>query len=571
MKKFFSLIAAVLFAGSMMAEGLLFEQTYPGNPSEFVNSYSKSFTMTTNGYTLTYANLNNGSDSNGWTEIRAGHKSNATVATITSGAIAEKVSKVIVDFSQVQSADKVNELYLQVADAATFAGATKISATIARGEVAFVIPEPAENKFYQVALDIQALGGNYNGVIRIDKVQFISPDGGSPIVPTEYDTLTVAQAIAICDTLAEGAQSTEKYYVEGYAVNVAPYSMQYGNQIFFLADENKADSSFQAYGAYPMKEGNVYPVLEGDFVRAFGPLKKYVDTKNGNRVQLEMPNPTIEFISEVEGDRSITPAKVDTITTAQALAIAQALAKPSANGQSTTDTKEYIIGGYAVQVYDKNSDGTWSFFMADKEGAYGTFQASNATTDKDVVIGDYMYLRGYIARRLTNAGKDQYQVYKGTAEHGEPMEIKAVEVDVARAMEIGNALEDNASTGETYRVVGYVAKVQTPFDAEEGVETFFMSDDPEATFGDFQARLVTIADPGAKVGDYVAVVGQITKYVGASGNPTIQIDHGTAEVVFGQGIENITLTEKAQKVVVDGVIYIVRDNKMFNLQGAQVR
>ena len=38
-----------------------------------------------------------------------------------------------------------------------------------------------------------------------------------------------------------------------------------------------------------------------------------------------------------------------------------------------------------------------------------------------------------------------------------------------------------------------------------------------------------------------------------------------------QGIENITLTEKAQKVVVDGVIYIVRDNKMFNLQGAQVR
>lgn len=38
-----------------------------------------------------------------------------------------------------------------------------------------------------------------------------------------------------------------------------------------------------------------------------------------------------------------------------------------------------------------------------------------------------------------------------------------------------------------------------------------------------------------------------------------------------QGIENVVLTEKAQKVVVDGVIYIVRDNKMFNLQGEQVR
>jgi hypothetical protein len=38
-----------------------------------------------------------------------------------------------------------------------------------------------------------------------------------------------------------------------------------------------------------------------------------------------------------------------------------------------------------------------------------------------------------------------------------------------------------------------------------------------------------------------------------------------------EGIEDIVLTEKAHKVVVDGVIYIVRDNKMFNLQGAQVR
>ncbi len=38
-----------------------------------------------------------------------------------------------------------------------------------------------------------------------------------------------------------------------------------------------------------------------------------------------------------------------------------------------------------------------------------------------------------------------------------------------------------------------------------------------------------------------------------------------------QGIENVTLTEKAQKVVVDGVIYIIRNNKMFNVQGTQVR
>ena len=38
-----------------------------------------------------------------------------------------------------------------------------------------------------------------------------------------------------------------------------------------------------------------------------------------------------------------------------------------------------------------------------------------------------------------------------------------------------------------------------------------------------------------------------------------------------EGIENVVLTESAQKVVVDGVLYIIRDNKMYNAQGTQVR
>ena len=38
-----------------------------------------------------------------------------------------------------------------------------------------------------------------------------------------------------------------------------------------------------------------------------------------------------------------------------------------------------------------------------------------------------------------------------------------------------------------------------------------------------------------------------------------------------EGIEHIALTKQAQKVVVDGAVYIIRDNKLFNLQGARVR
>ena len=41
--------------------------------------------------------------------------------------------------------------------------------------------------------------------------------------------------------------------------------------------------------------------------------------------------------------------------------------------------------------------------------------------------------------------------------------------------------------------------------------------------------------------------------------------------VWEEGIENVVLTEKAQKVIIDGVLYIIRDNKMYNAQGTQVR
>ena len=45
----------------------------------------------------------------------------------------------------------------------------------------------------------------------------------------------------------------------------------------------------------------------------------------------------------------------------------------------------------------------------------------------------------------------------------------------------------------------------------------------------------------------------------------------TIEPAGEEGIENIVLTEKAKKVVVDGMVYIVRDGKLFNLTGAEVK
>jgi len=58
----------------------------------------------------------------------------------------------------------------------------------------------------------------------------------------------------------------------------------------------------------------------------------------------------------------------------------------------------------------------------------------------------------------------------------------------------------------------------------------------------------------------------------------IELDYSDANTyvwktdwVAPTGVENIVLTESAQKVMVEGVLYIVRDNKLFNVQGTQIR
>ena len=80
-------------------------------------------------------------------------------------------------------------------------------------------------------------------------------------------------------------------------------------------------------------------------------------------------------------------------------------------------------------------------------------------------------------------------------------------------------------------------------------------------------------DTWAKIADNQLVFSQL--WEDAAEGKSLVLDFSDPEKVRWTepttGVENVVLTEKAQKVIVDGVLYIVRDNKMFNVQGAQVR
>lgn len=160
---------------------------------------------------------------------------------------------------------------------------------------------------------------------------------------------------------------------------------------------------------------------------------------------------------------------------------------------------------------------------------------------------------------------EQVTVYFGEAE---PIVVELDTVTVAEAVAIGMALEDNAKTTVDYVVKGHVVQAYAP---NEGFsdQTWFMADVAGA-FGEFEAYHCT-PDYLVETGDYVYVKGKIQKYVKDS-KTQIEIGNGTAtHGEAPEGIENILLNEKVSKVIVDGVVYIVRDGKMFNLQGAQVR
>ncbi len=501
--------------------------------------------------------------------------------------------------------------------------------------------------------------------------------------------LTVAEALAMGNALADNAE-TDTVVVEGYAVNVTPYDIAFGNQQFYLADDAASTTSeLMVFRAKPTKNGAAYPVLAGDKVQLKGTIKKYV--KEGAEPIIEVMYPSVVFVSEVAGDRTL--ATTTEITVAKALEIGAALAV----GAITDET--YDIVGYVTQIDDNSFNTSYKnmvFWIADENNgaatnAAGAFEVYRGKPTQELKVGDKVSVKTKIQNyngviesvssapvtlleEGTGTGEGetsadvvfdkndfagQGEVGTGSANDGGPVtatkngvtftcdkgygdgqygvrcyagstvtitseteQIAKIEfefgldktggldpvtvvnakewtvtlpsqarmnkisiyfgtaeavgydtVTVAEALVIGEALADNGYSDKKYAVVGYVAKANEFGAKYEGAQTFYMSDDATATYGEFTAYNCNVAAPGVVPGNYVAVVGKIQKYVGTSGTPTIEITGGEVEILSApaEGIEEVVLTENVQKVMVDGVLYIVRDNKMYNVQGVQVR
>jgi len=149
----------------------------------------------------------------------------------------------------------------------------------------------------------------------------------------------------------------------------------------------------------------------------------------------------------------------------------------------------------------------------------------------------------------------------------------------AMAVELAAKAEDPTAEEKEVEVDDVVVRgfVSFCYDLKPGEtqQSAWLADLKSATSGVVQAYYANVTEAVAK-GDYVEVAGKLVKYykVGKDGKADeiiLEIKNGTMKKVDPNAVENVFTTVKAQKVMMNGTLYIIRGNKMFDVRGAQVR
>ena len=117
-------------------------------------------------------------------------------------------------------------------------------------------------------------------------------------------------------------------------------------------------------------------------------------------------------------------------------------------------------------------------------------------------------------------------------------------ITVAKAIEIGDALDDNAETKEKYVVEGYVTKWYKAYNEEYGSLSFYVDDsekwesDTKFNCEAFQCKAAKPLLPGTKV----TINANIKKYVSGS-NKTINLTNGEATIVSEPTLEEVSVSD----------------------------
>ena len=293
-------VASVTFAGTTPYKVLTFPDE--GTEGKTIGAYDKTWKATIGEDVWTIENFNSNTWNN-WKYIKCGSKKDASVASITSPAIDQPISNIVLTIDKITK-DKINSIKLQVATDADCKNVTEeISAKIEDGDLIFMPTKSAANNYYKFIFDCQA--GTSNGLIQVSKIAYYKV-GDTPEIVDITNTAETAYTIAKAKELIDADKGlSESVYVKG-TVSQASEKLDatYGSLSYYISDDGTTGNELQVYGGLSFegkKFTSVDDIKVGDVVVVYGKLKKYNTT-----YELDKNNILISLNGKTTGITNIT-------------------------------------------------------------------------------------------------------------------------------------------------------------------------------------------------------------------------------------------------------------------------
>lgn len=302
-------VASVTFAGTTPYKVLTFPDE--GTEGKAINGYDKTWKATIGEDVWTIENFNT-YQWNGWKFIKCGRKKVTSIASITSPAIDQPISNIVLTIDKITK-DKINSIKLLVATDADCNKVTEeISAKIEDGDLIFKPTKSAANNYYKFVFDCQA---GSNGLIQVSKIAYYKV-GDAPEIVDITNTAETAYTIAKAKELIDAGKGlSESVYVKGI-VSQASESLNdtYGSLSYYISDDGKTENELQVYGGLSFKGEkftSVDDIKVGDVVVVYGKLKKYNTTYelDSNNILISL-NGTTTGITNITTDEAAKNAPV---------------------------------------------------------------------------------------------------------------------------------------------------------------------------------------------------------------------------------------------------------------------
>lgn len=294
-------VASVTFAGTTPYKVLTFPDE--GTEGKTIGAYDKTWKATIGEDVWTIENFNSNKWNNNWNFIKCGRKKVTSIASITSPAIDQPISNIVLTIDKITK-DKINSIKLQVATDADCKNVTEeISAKIEDGDLIFMPTKSAANNYYKFIFDCQA--GTSNGLIQVSKIAYYKV-GDTPEIVDITNTAETAYTIAKAKELIDAGEGlSESVYVKG-TVSQASKELNdsYGSLSYYISDDGTTGNELQVYGGLSFenqKFTSVDDIKVGDVVIVYGKLKKF-----GSTYELDKNNILISLNGKTTGITNIT-------------------------------------------------------------------------------------------------------------------------------------------------------------------------------------------------------------------------------------------------------------------------